>query len=581
MKEPRPYRGDELALSASHAIIEISPSRLDVSALRAGVVIGVRSLRFDRSEWPTGLDEALHHLEGPLTAMVAELRLVGASATVVYTTPGGSCSLTSCPAAAGLARAEQAALLAASSTSEALSAGAPSDVVCVAIDKPAGSALVAELGAPQVHVLAATDAEARLDGLARLCDAAGLKVARLVPTEGAMLDAAVRSVTCTRQPHSRPPQSSDPNALDVVLWLGDHSGVLAAGVPGRLVFVRSIRLGVEALVEAMTRPLRSGSMGSETPVTLSRAQARTLLSSVGVPEANEEIPDHPGLSGAALLPHMQPLLQRLATEIKQSLRFGVPESLRASASLRVLGATIPRLSEVLAAQTGVVSLPALVGQPARSVGIGPGSGGSEIRLLPTRLSERRAGRRAQLALMAGVALAAGVIGVELTWTRHDLEVERGRLALTQPASDEGVKAAQALQEALAQRALLTTTLASMRAALPDAPALGAVLGALANHTPESIRISELSLITGEGSPRLCARGSILYSEVADPAGLMQTYVNDLAGLPIFSNAKLGKAQRSTLNGRELQSFEITLEVLPLPPSSLAAADPGRSLETTR
>ncbi len=101
--------------------------------------------------------------------------------------------------------------------------------------------------------------------------------------------------------------------------------MLAVGRPGRLAFVRSIGVGTESFADALVRPLRA--RAAETaPVSLDRESVRSVLRQVGIPSPDALIPGHPELTGASLLPVLHPVIQRLALEIKQSVRFGVEDA---------------------------------------------------------------------------------------------------------------------------------------------------------------------------------------------------------------------------------------------------------------
>src|SRR5262249_38213525 len=155
-------------------------------------------------------------------------------------------------------------------------------------------------------------------------------VERAVPADAAATIGAVASVR-------------DKPASDTVcagFYFGEHSSVLAAMMNGRLCFVRTLGLGVDALVDALTRPIRvrQGPEGFRPRVTLERGAARDLLLAMGVPGPDVVVDPQRGIDGSAVLPLLQPVVQRICIEVKQSLRFGMEEAAgKAPVRLTIVG----------------------------------------------------------------------------------------------------------------------------------------------------------------------------------------------------------------------------------------------------
>lgn len=550
-------------------VVELSPSRLDVTVLRAGAPAETRSTRFDRVEWPTNLADALRELEAPLQALVQELKVAGAAATVIYSTPGSVCSVTSCAANAGLGNAEQAATLALSNIADFPLDGSPHDTSVVLLEKPAKADANAPLNVPQMHVLSAADSELRASAIAEVIKNAGLRLERLVPVDAVMLQHAVSLATGA---------TTSADMQTAVLWLGEHSSVLAVGSPGRLAFVRSVSAGVESLAEALTRPIRPLAELGDTAqqITLTRSQARALLASAGVPAPDQRFADYPSITGASILPHLQPILQRLAIEIKQSLRFGIAENARQKVQFRVagVGAGIANLSDVLARQAALTTAQIPPERASSFAPIRPHecldlAGRSGINLLPSSLRVSMSVGRMRKALFAGAALAAALVAGEFTLTRVELHHERAKLASLAAKTASLEASTRDRENTLARRNQLTTIESRMRETLPDAPPWPVMLTLLANETPTPMRLTDLELTTVDGAGKVNARGYILYADAADPAGLINRYITSLSSIPVVSSARLGATSRGGSRGSDIQSFEIQINVLPLPPDALS------------
>lgn len=552
-----------------HVVIEVSPSRLEAVVVRAGAAGESRVQRFSRTDWPGQFADALKDLSGPLTQMVGELGCAGWPTSVIYLAPGAVTNLTSCAVGAGIANAEQAARLAIANTADFVLDGSPFDSITLLSEK-ASETDAAHI--PQNHILAAADSEARVAAIAELCTSAGLAVDRLIPFEALAFAQAAQLV-------SRPEVTS----LRAVLWLGEHSSALAVGMASRLFFVRSVNAGLESLTEALTRPIRAASE-NVAPVTLTREQARSLLSSIGIPARDQTIPDQPDLAGSALLPHLQPILQRLAIEVKQSLRFGIPESQRGKVSLQIAGpgAHIPGLTAVLARQAGVPDSPVLPGDEAMSRPISallahPAQG---INLLPCELRSVAVSRRLRSALVAGAALTAALVAFEYGSTWYSLHKESARLAQLQGQHDAAAASAASRDAVLASRAALGTLEQRIRTRIGDRPDVAAALSLLAQETPDTMHLTEVSIGTENMNGDFTVRGYLRSADVTDPPGVINRYIAALSSIPAVKEARLGPTLRGTMRGSESQSFEVRLELVGIPPitptsTPVTNADPAK------
>ena len=90
-------------------IVEVSPSRVEVAVLRAGVPIEWRCERFGRAEWPSPYTTSLPEIAGTIAKLTAEMGAASGPATIIYSAPGSVTILTSCSGSLRAAEAEQAA----------------------------------------------------------------------------------------------------------------------------------------------------------------------------------------------------------------------------------------------------------------------------------------------------------------------------------------------------------------------------------------------------------------------------------------------------------------------------------------
>lgn len=554
-------------MSIQRVIIELSPSRIEVATMRNGALGEWRRERVARAEWPSPFTTVLPEAAGVIGKLLAEMGVAAASGTVIYSTPGSVTGLTSCAASINTAGAEQAAMLALTNLADFPIEDAPSDSCTLLIDKASRKRGDSDSPMPQRHILACADSEDRAAALSEALALPGLSIDGLVPAEAVAMADAIRQATA-------PPET---DGIAAVIWLGEHSTSLAVGTSGRLFFVRTINAGTEALAEVLCRPLRSRD-AEAAPVSLSHEEARTLLLSIGVPAPDALIPGHPNLLGSALLPHLQPILQRLSIEIKQSLRFGVSEGDRARVRLRLAGpgAAVPGLGDAISRVSGF-AFDAVIDDNRPPDAHDSSCGGLiaalsrcptlNIAILPAQIRQSIKLRKARKALFIGAALAVAYVGHETVDAYIALRAERARLvALTSAmASSQGPMAVR--QNAMSSCAAMADAERRLRKALEQSPDWATMLEVISHATPAEMRLTSLDMTR---NPTRCAidmRGHIRFEEVSDPAALIRAYVQKLESVPLIDGVRLGAASRAPLGGHDSQNFSLTIGVLPLPPVS--------------
>ena len=100
-----------------------------------------------------------------------------------------------------------------------------------------------------------------------------------------------------------------------ILDIGAQTSVLSLYSGGDLLYTRDIRVGGQMLTEAYMRPIIS----SEWSITLDRVKAEQVKCQVGIPSSDQVIGlEHPA-EGHHVLPIIQPVLNALLGEIRQSV----------------------------------------------------------------------------------------------------------------------------------------------------------------------------------------------------------------------------------------------------------------------
>lgn len=552
-------------MSRPRVIIEISPSRVEIALLKGTLADRSALVRFDRADWPGGaaqaqaLDDALAHL----VKLTSELGAVGAQATVLYTLPGSVASLTSCAASVSTASAEQAARLALTSVADFPLDDAPIDTCPLLTDKADPKDKSAT---PQRHTLVIADAEHRVAGLVGLIEGAGVEVVGLLPADSVAMAKAVREAT-----------TGEEGGVTAVLFVGEHSSMLGVGTPGRLLFVRPVAGGTEALADALTRPLRPREPDAP-PVTLKHPEARTLALAAGVPAPDAAIPGHPTLAGSSLLPHVQPLLQRLSIEIKQSVRFGVPEADRGRVTVRVVGpgAAVPGLEAAIARLSGFARATPHGGPEPDALESSAGgliaafTGSPELTAALMSESVRLTARHRTLrkALAGGVLVAAGFVALQFADARSSLGQAKAILTQMRQVGQAGEGPAAVRAMTFEARQALTGAESRLTTLLGSVPSVSATLAELSDRTPEAVRITGIDFVREGSQSRMALRAYIRVEPGGDPSQSIRSFVDSLSKSPAIESVRLGGTQRTSIHGREAQSFELTLGLVNLPPLAL-------------
>ncbi|VAX40423.1 hypothetical protein MNBD_PLANCTO03-1517, partial [hydrothermal vent metagenome] len=479
-------------------IIEVSATRHEIAVFENGVLLGHRSVQRSSGETEAEWAEGILALEAEVTAWVAEFDIAGWQTTVVYSGPDTAVLVHDCPVKAGESRAKLAAKIAVSGTiSYPIDQNAHGEF-CVFKDSS-----VPEGEEPKFRTLALVDTDATIMSLSLMLERAGLCPTSFVPAQGASLAAAVKMFA----------EHMAADGARIVLWIGEHSSVIVAGVGERIALARLVPVGTETFVEALARPVGTGE-GRVAPL-MNREVACELLFTSGIP-----IPDGGDASSAsfdvrAVLPLVQPSLQRLIVELKQSIRFGLDSGVRKHATLLIRGpgSQIPGLKEAIVSGVGLNTdepssenhspIEGIHGDIAAVLALG-----SRIPALVTReFATQRVVNTTRRALWMGAAMALLAIGADVSDSLS--RSSAARQSLEQAASETAPlisMADQKVQVAVAARHGLNHAKARERALLGSTPLYGAVLAALSALTPEEVSLTEIAFAKEGDSAKCTIRG---------------------------------------------------------------------------
>ncbi len=537
-------------------LVEIGPGRLQAGVWRGGAkgtLSPVHTVLFDESHWEAAWKEGLHLLDAPLREAVAALGVSVKSMEAVgfYHSPTAVTEVFSCP---GSGRASSEAALLALGEAAGFELGEnPHDHCVIAVD-PSGAAGAAR----HTHRLICADTDAGAGAFTSLLERAGLRVRAIAPIAAAHTRTLVEQVT-----------SSEHDGATVMLRVGEHRSQLAASVGGRLKLVRHVSLDVGTLTQALTMPMTVRPVGTAeggtTEVRLSAYDARSLLFRVGVPERDAVIDEQRGLTGAAALPLLQPVLQRAIVEMRQSLRFGLEEAERAGARLVVVGpgSEVPKLGAMLAAQLNLTAaLPRCPGEHRTDLEeAGTQATRLGVNLLPYGSALTQGVRRVRAALLAGVACSLVYAGVEgaTTWM-HTNEL-REKIAALEGTTREAREFMEGKEKLTARDAALAALKRSIDRAVGDSAPWSAWMAELASLTPANAKLRDISM-SAEGEQVKCEVRGVMKAQIGVRPDI-GAFVGGVEKSPLVTSATLGATQRGTGESDNVE-FQVGVTLMRLP-----------------
>lgn len=567
-------------MARKRAVLDISSSRLELTVLSGSGTPNVHSQRIGIPEFTETWPKCLDAVTPLLTNLVRTAGAMGLETTVIYQAPTSAVLVSPVHADAGPNQARQAAMLALADAANRALADGPHDLERLWAD-PEHEKDAADKPTRHAHFLGVADTEESAAALARCVRAAGLSPAALIPAESIGLVNATESAI---------ERSKASKATAVALYIGEHTTTLAAATNGRLRLVRRIGTGTEMLVEALAKEVRPAS-GSAPAVAFDRAQAAEALYRNGVPTRGGTFDAALNLSSDAVLPLIQPVLQRCIIEIKQSLRFGLDEKERGGAALAGLGAgcKIGRLIQVVAEQCSLtVEAPSkdfTPGEPPTSTAAGlihSYTTGRQLGvcLLPAFLGREQTARRIRRGMLIGFGAAAAFVVYSAVTIRMDLKEQLKRVDTARAALDAARPMSELNQKMLSLQAGVAAAKQRITGRLSSATAWDGAMVALSQCTPAAVKINECQMIFDHGKPICRLVGQTPMPASGDANAVLRGFLDSLSAVPLVRSTRLGATQRIDTEKGAIQSFELTVYLHELPavsaqaPAGLATVAPA-------
>ncbi len=536
-------------------IISLTPACLRVATRAGSRVARVERVALDASAWEGAWGAALRPLDEALSRALGRLGVPsGARTDIVFSAPTGVADVHTIPAVGSAAI--QAASLA---LREVLPTGGidgwQSDVRTLLEDgsKP-----------PRSHVMAMAEREEACEALSGWVRRAGLVPGRLLPLRGVVLMAAMEAAR--RESQGR---------RCAVVYLEEEGTVIVGKEGGTTPFVRGIDFGFGTLADALSRGSRGllASGGS-----LDRLQATEILFAAGFPKRGEMMDASIRLGSDAVLPLMQPVLQRYVMEIRHTLRFGFGEQEAASADLILCGpgAAIPGIEKVLASHLEI-SVEVMAGDAGRVNA--EASELSEAAELLERLPSfvapteeaRRVGRHLRAAAVCGAAV--GVLALVGSWTMTTTSVRAvdQRLVELEPQISQVSGHRDRIEEAGLAVERLISTRTTLEKALGKRSDWRAGLAVVAEAAGTEVALAELSggFSSDEaGCAILTVRGTV--EATADGRDPLEDFVKRLSASPMVTSAQVVSSRSDGSAGPGEQQFTVAVRLVSAPAWTLVA-----------
>ena len=538
--------------------VELLSDRVDLVAYEGAEPAAVRRIPITLDNDPCEWAKTVRQYGATLRAAVGEIKAEGLPAYVLYRSPTQAADLASFQVRS-VAQALEAARLSCIDSLPYSEMSAVCEVVAVGRDAPSEER--------QTHVVAAAERDDVAGAIVRMIEDAGLKYVSATPIDAAIFAAMIPSVMSRR---------SD---LYGCLYLGEHSSVFLVAGQGKLHFGRRIGLGLESLALSLTRPIRSDARAE--PIELDLPTARNVLHEHGIPDRGTVVHEEYGLTGGDLIPLMQPVLQRFIVELRQSIRFGLPEEDREGLSIRLTGpgCHVKGVSELIGEELGAevksdADRPVYDWTRPGSPGGELGDAASDRRMLrrlnlqPHELAVRRRTHRLRRWLWTGAVAALAVIAFDamryhfrLDDARHQADALAGQCADLEALRATGERLFGALQ---------TMNELEQLVAKETGPGIDfpACMKELSRLTPDTVRFTNVRFYKGEGKTLATITGYAFVGESGSEQTGLEEFVAALHVSPLFDDVVLGAVQMGEAGDVSGQRFDVTFQGVGSPPPAL-------------
>lgn len=528
-------------MSTSQLIILISSRRIAAGRLGRDGALAASASRelgaaLTRDTWASGLKE----LDAPLAGILAELGARrGSRALMYYRGVENVSELVRVPTGDPAAAREATTL-------------ALADVAAFPIEEHASNIGLLQRREGHTLALGAADRAEHLDALAALVGRAGVRARSFCPLAAAMIAGLACQTDVT----------GDTGAA-LHAHIGEDQTTLLTRRQGVIELAREVEFGLVHLIDTLATHLRRGEHETSAAGGPSEyaGRARSLLHERGLAATSRREAALDRQSMVAI----QPALQRLIVEVRQTLRFGFGESTCQGAPIVLHGPAtrVPGLKEYLSEvfSDEIRVMPDVQGDLDLAC-VCAGTGAPT--LLPPALLSRRAVRRVRGLAAAGAVLALGLVALEHHVVTRALAREQSHAAETSSRLADARKRSELLGQSRAEESRIALSLASLRSALGPVARVAPALAAVAGAAPEELRLTDVRLADSAEESVLTLDGVIVGESERGAADVLRAYVRALESEPAFASVRLGATRSIRVDGEAAQRFTIDASLTSLP-----------------
>jgi len=553
-------------VSRKRIIVELTPAAIDGAVIRFGRVVRTARIELDPTIWRQAWEEGLSPFDAGLRELVAALDAAGANVDIAYRSPTSFADVITVPVTGS-------AVEGAAQLSLAEHVGFDLQMNPHSIS-PITSALAG--GVKVTHALALADQASVSETLAAWLDRAGCRLACACPASALTMGDAIDQG-----------RKGGGDSISVQLFIDRRCAMLTVASGSSVRLVRRIEIGFEDFAEAITRPILRRDAAAES-VSLTPTMASAILCDFGIPGFQTVIDEALDLKGKDILPLIQPALQRMAIEVKQSLRFELSEEERESIKLKLIGpfGSVPNLASAICDQMEIALDGSYPGRLDRSCVeepfLGqPGRPGRLARLVRThslvseqitsdqRVDSFRIGARAG-------AIAAALALVATAFVMNAQIQSQRQAAKNLDAAMVTVEQIIGINESIQIR---SDTLAATQQRMGEAIGLtmrwADVLSVMPGLVPETVTLNEIEGAEGSGKelPKIDLSGVACSGDGQTCQESLNEFIEALNDCPLVANVDLGVTNRvGGGDTAEAVRFSITVNLVATPRQVIAFAD---------
>ncbi|USN98757.1 MAG: hypothetical protein H6810_11425 [Phycisphaeraceae bacterium] len=364
----------------------------------------------------------------------------------------------------------------------------------------------------------------------------------------------------------------------LVCDVGEHESIVAMGVDHTVPLFRPFNVGLAPFVDAYARVLEQAGAGE------SLSRARAFVFSHGIPSRDDMIDESLGLSGRSILPVLQPVIQRLAVEIKNTLRFGLNDGAIDSARVELdgLAARVPGLA---AALSGYITCEISCGGSSERAhgGAEPsacyvdalrGETLGDNLLRPLRLVRQHHQKLFNKCLRVGAVTAALVLGAEALLAFADIRNTTTELASLRPRLDAVERFNQQSGDAVTLAADLSAVRGAIDERMGDVARWGPGLAVIARSMDERTHLLDCRGIHESGRAWYRLSGEVDLQGPEDRT--LGILLDAIEADPMFDAVELESARVETRNSAAVQRFIVRVRLVtqPAAPHSVVLAAPA-------